>query len=71
MMHPFNPIFTIRNEDEYDTAVECLNELIDETGTNEDHPLYELLDTLGTVIHAYEEKHCIIPESDGQAFFNF
>ncbi len=51
------PLFSIRNEEEYDKAIETLNELIDEVGTNEKHPLYELLDTLGTVIHAYEEKH--------------
>ena len=34
-------------------------------GTDEQHPLYELLDTLGTVIHAYEEKHHPIPECSG------
>ena len=51
------PLFSIRNEEEYDKAIETLNELIDEVGTNEKHPLYELLDTLGTVIHVYEEKH--------------
>ena len=42
--------------------IATLNALIDEVGTNEQHPLYELLDTLGTVIHAYEEKHYPIPE---------
>ena len=34
-------------------------------GTDEQHPLYELLDTLGTVIHVYEEKHHPIPECSG------
>ena len=29
------------------------------------NPLYELLDTLGTVIHVYEEKHHPIPECSG------
>ncbi len=51
------PLFSIRNENEYDLAIERLNALIDEVGDNEGHPLYELLDTLGAVIHAYEEKH--------------
>ena len=51
------PILTISNEREYDLAVKRLNELLDEIGTNERHPLYGLLDTLGTLIHAYEEKH--------------
>ena len=51
------PLFSILNESEYDLAIEWLNILIDEIGTNEQHPLYELLDTLGAVIYAYEEKH--------------
>jgi len=58
------PILTIRNEREYDTAVKRLNDLLDEIGTNERHPLYGLLDTLGTLIHAYEEKHHPMPESN-------
>ena len=51
------PILSIRNEREYDRAVKRLNQLLDEIGDNERHPLYSLLDTLGTVIHAYEESH--------------
>lgn len=50
-------ILTIRNEREYDQAVKRLNRLLDEIGTNEKHPLYGLLDTLGSLIHAYEEQH--------------
>ena len=59
------PLFSIRDENEYDKAIAALNTLIDEVGTDEQHPLYELLDTLGTVIHAYEEKHHPIPECSG------
>lgn len=59
------PLFSIHNEAEYDKAIATLNTLIDEVGTDEQHPLYELLDTLGTVIHAYEEKHHPIPECSG------
>lgn len=59
------PLFLIRNEEEYDKAIETLNDLIDEVGTNEKHPLYELLDTLGTVIHAYEEEHHPVPDCSG------
>lgn len=58
------PLLSIRDEDEYDKAIATLNALIDETGTNEQHPLYELLDTLGTIIHAYEGRHHPIPECD-------
>ena len=63
------PLFSIRNEKEYDKAIVTLNALIDEVGTDEQHPLYELLDTLGTVIHAYEEKHHPILGCDGDEEF--
>ena len=60
-----SPIFTIRNELEYQVAVERLNRLIDDVGTDETHPLYDLLDTLGVVIAAYEERHYPMPHSSG------
>ncbi len=63
------PLFSIRNESEYNPAIGRLNALIDEIGTNEQHPLYELLDTLGIVIHAYEEKHYPMPECSGVEIF--
>ncbi len=59
------PILTIRNEQDYDLAIERLNVLIDEVGTNEQHPLYNLLDTLGTLIEAYEADHYSIPNCSG------
>ena len=65
------PLFSIRNENEYDLAIERLNTLIDEIGANEQHPLYELLDTLGAVIHTYEEKHYPMPECSGVEMLQF
>lgn len=50
-------LLKIQNEREYDLAVERLNGLIDEVGTDERHPLYSLLDTLGALVHAWEEQH--------------
>jgi HTH-type transcriptional regulator/antitoxin HigA len=64
-------IFSIHNEHEYNVAIERLNALIDEVGTDEHHPLYELLDTLGTVIHAYEEKQYPMPECNGVEVLQF
>lgn len=64
-------ILTIRNEREYDQAVKRLNSLLDEVGTNERHPLYGLLDTLGTLIHAYEEKHPEFSEATGPEMLRF
>lgn len=66
-----SPIFVVRNEQEYDSAIDRLNDLIDEVGTNESHPLYEMLDALGAVIHAYEERHYPMPESSGADILRF
>jgi HTH-type transcriptional regulator/antitoxin HigA len=60
-----SPLLTIHNEQEYDRAIERLNQLLDEVGTDEQHPLYELLDTLATVIHVYEEQHHPLPAVSG------
>ena len=65
------PLFSIRNEHEYDCAVERLNHLLDEVGTDEQHPLYTLLDTLGTLVHAYEEQHHPMPECSGVDVLRF
>jgi HTH-type transcriptional regulator / antitoxin HigA len=60
-----SPLLSIRNEREYDLAVERLNHLLDEVGTDEGHPLYGLLDVLGTLTRAYEEQHMHMPEASG------
>lgn len=61
----------IRNERDDDRAVKRLNTLLDEVGTNERHPLYGLLDTLGTLIHAYEEQHFKEAEPSGPEMLRF
>ncbi len=65
------PLLTVHNEREYDVAIKRMNELLDEIGTNEKHPLYSLLDTLATLIHAYEEEHYPIPVSTGADVLRF
>jgi HTH-type transcriptional regulator/antitoxin HigA len=66
-----SPLLSIRNEHEYDLAVERLNRLLDEVGADEQHPLYTFLDTLGTLIHAYEEQHYPMPECSGVDVLRF
>jgi len=66
-----SPLLVIRNEKDYDAAVKRLNELLDEIGTNEKHPLYTLLDTLGTLIQVYEEEYYPIPEASGVDVLRF
>ena len=51
--------------------MERLNTLLDEVGTDERHPLYSLLDTLGTVFHAWEEQHHAMPEFGGADLLRF
>jgi len=65
------PLLSIRNEQEYDLAVERMNQLLDEVGDNEEHPLYGLLDTLSALISAYEEKHYPMPESSGADMLHY
>ena len=65
------PLLTIRNGREYNAAINRLNALLDEIGTNEKHPLFSLLDTLGALIHAYEIKHYPIPISSGAEVLRF
>ena len=65
------PLFLIRNERDYDQAVKQLNSLLDEIGTNEQHPLYGLLDTLSTLVYDYEEQHHSMPESNAADMLQF
>jgi HTH-type transcriptional regulator/antitoxin HigA len=59
------PYFAIRSEVDYDRAIEQMNQLIDMIGTNEDHPMYDYLDTLGVLIEAYEQTHFQMPHISG------
>jgi len=68
---PIAPYLSLRNEDEYNAAVERLNALLDEVGTKEQHPLYALLDTLGTLIHTYEQQHQSIPGATATEVLQF
>src|SRR5258708_22838985 len=64
-------LLSVRNEGEYEQAVERLNRLLDEVGTDEQHPLYTLLDTLGTLVYDYEEQHYPVPEASGPDVLRF
>lgn len=51
------PLHTLRNEAEYDHAIQVLNELLDAGGANENHPLAMLVTSLGHFIGDYESLH--------------
>ena len=65
------PFRVIRSEEEYDQSIEVLNELLDTVGDDESHPLYELLDTLGTLVHEYEMNHYPEPVHIGANVLQF
>lgn len=50
------PLRPIRNEADYGSAVAAVNALLDAGVADEDHPLADLLATLGELISDYEEK---------------
>jgi len=47
-------------EQEYKEAVFLVDNLIDEVGENEAHPLASLMEVLGLLIEKYEDEH--VPE---------
>lgn len=51
------PLRTIRNQAQYKQAVTVLNGLLDAGAANEDHPLAELVNTLGLLIGDYDNEH--------------
>ena len=55
-----NNIFVPHTEEEYNQLVAVLDNLIDEVGENESHPLASLMEILGVLIENYENQN--IPE---------
>ena len=49
---------------QYNKMVTYLDLLIDEIGDDQNHPLAGLMETLGTLIEAYEEPEISFPEQD-------
>ena len=47
-------------EAEYDALVELLDQLIDEVGEGEMHPLASLMEVVGVLIEKYEDEY--VPE---------
>lgn len=53
-------IFVPHTEEEYLKLVALLDDLIDEVGENESHPLASLMEIVGVLIEKYEDEH--VPE---------
>jgi HTH-type transcriptional regulator/antitoxin HigA len=61
----FVPLGVLRSEKDYRKAMAMLDEIIDEIGQDEAHPLAELAEALALFIHSYEETHAKIREARG------
>jgi HTH-type transcriptional regulator / antitoxin HigA len=61
----FVPLGVLRSEKDYRKAVAILDEIIDEIGQDETHPLADLAEALALFIHSYEETHAKIREARG------
>lgn len=62
---------TIRSERHYKAMTEFMNELLDEIGDKESHPLAGLLDIVTMFVRDYEERHVEIPEARPAAVLRF
>ena len=59
--HPVsNMLYVPHTEEEYDRIVELLDNLIDEVGEDESHPLASFMEILGVLVEKYEDEN--IPE---------
>ena len=53
------------NEDDYNALVAALDELLHETGDDENHPLAGLVSSMGDLIEAYDEAQRPLPKVGG------
>ena len=53
-------VFVPHTEKEYERLVAMLDELVDEVGNEESHPLASLMEIIGMLIEKYEDEH--VPE---------
>lgn len=70
-LHTLVPFFPIRDQQCYEQAAEALSSLLDIVGEDEHHPLYDLTDTLGMLLFAYEEQHFHQPEAGSAEVLRF
>lgn len=64
-------ICVIRTERDYLRMASLLDKVVDEMGSDEDHPLAGLAELLGDLIERYEERHVRIPDAQPRAVLDF
>ena len=65
------PLATLRTKKDYERAVAALDQIIDEVGEDEKHPLAELADALAVFIERYEAEHIRLPKATPVAVLKF
>jgi len=65
------PLGVLRSKREYQKAVQTLDDILDEIGEDETHPLAELADTLSVFIENYENTHLDIPQASPAEVLKF
>lgn len=55
-------LYVPHSDTEYERLVGILDQLIDEVGGDESHPLASLMEVIGVLIEKYEDEH--VPELD-------
>jgi HTH-type transcriptional regulator/antitoxin HigA len=65
------PLGTLRTKKDYERAVDALDQIIDEIGEDEKHPLAELADALGVFIERYEAEHVPLPRAKPVAVLKY
>ena len=58
-------VFVARTETDYERLASLLDELVDEVGNDESHPLASLMEVLGLLIGKYEDDYVPELESSG------
>jgi len=58
------PFSTVHSRPQYEQALETLDTLLNATSNDENHPLADMIETLGDLIHVYEEEH--LPMNDAR-----
>ncbi len=71
---PFRDVLgfsAIRTKKDYTRAAAVMNQLLDDVGENENHPLADVLDYLSNQVSAYEADHFEIPDAPPRDVLRF
>jgi HTH-type transcriptional regulator/antitoxin HigA len=64
-------VTSVRTEADYAKAIALIDELLDEVGDDEEHPLAEVLDLIATQVKVYEDEHVQIPAAEPREVLRF